>query len=130
MNKGGTLKTISKFAMTGLVGITLGLGSVTASMAQDKAGAGAPTTKVLLDNAKVRVTETTWKPGQENTPNSSIYRVGRALTNGTMQKTFADGKKEVVNRKAGDVYFLEPSAAYTNKNIGMTPFTTFNVQMK
>ena len=125
------MKAIYKPALAGLLSIVLGVCVTNSSMAQDKAAKGAPTQKVILENAKVKVYETTYKPGQENTGIvASSYRVVRAMTAGTTQWTFADGKKETKVRKAGDVWAAEPGPAYTNTNIGKTDFTIYVVQMK
>ena len=68
-----------------------------------KAEKGTPLRKVLVDNAKVMAYEVTYRPGDENTAIvSTTSRVVRALTGGTTQWTFADGKKETKVRKAGD----------------------------
>ena len=84
---------VAAFVLSGL--------ALNAAIAQDKAkaGKGAPkaTIKVVAENDKVRAFETTYAPGAENTavPRSSI-RVVRALKGGTLQRTYADGKKENV----------------------------------
>ena len=88
------MKAIYKPAFAGLLSIVLGVCMTNSSMAQDKAAKGAPTQKVILENAKVKVFETTYKPGETNTAiASTTYRTVRAMTAGTTQWTFADGKK-------------------------------------
>jgi hypothetical protein len=87
--------------------------------------------KVLMENAKVIVFETTYQPGDANTTiASTTTRVVRSLTGGTQQTTSADGKKETRVRKAGDVWISEPGPAYTNTNIGKTVITNYVVQLK
>ena len=125
---------VSVFVLTGLVTIP--------AMAQDKAKdakaapaakakKGEPVRKVLMENAKVLVYEVTYQPGDENTTiASTTTRVVRALTGGTTQWTFADGKKETKVRKAGDVWIAEPGPAYTNTNIGKTAVKIYVVQLK
>jgi len=99
--------------------------------AQDKAAKNAPTLKVLTENAKVKVYEVTHKPEDANAGIvSASYRIVRALTGGTTQWTFADGKKETKVRKADDVWIAEPGPAYTNTNIGKTVFKIYVVQLK
>ena len=96
-----------------------------------KAKKGEPVRKVLMENAKVLVYEVTYQPGDENTTiASTTTRVVRALTGGTTQWTFADGKKETKVRKAGDVWIAEPGPAYTNTNIGKTVVKIYVVQLK
>ena len=119
--------SVLAFVLSGLM--------VNAAMAQDKAKAdkAAPkaTIKVVAENDKVRAFETTYAPGAENTavPRSSI-RVVRALKGGTLQRTYADGKKENVVYKAGDVRINQPGPNYTTKNVGKTEIRLDVVQLK
>ena len=116
------------------------------AMAQDKAKdakaapaakseKGKSTAKVLLDNDKVRVIERTYKPGDTNeeAPTSS-YRVNHTLKGGTLERTYADGKKEKIELKTGMVRYLEPAKGpggkYTTKNIGNTEIVSFVVVLK
>jgi hypothetical protein len=104
------------------------------ALAQDKkADKGAPkaTIKVLQENDKVRVFETTFAPGAENTAvPSSATRVVRALSGGTLERTYGDGKKEKVVYKTGDVRINNPSPAFTTKNIGKSEVKLYIVQVK
>ena len=100
-----------------------------------KAEKGKATIKVLLENDKVRVYETTYKPGDVNVEiPSSFYRVNRTLRDGTIERTYADGKKEKLELKAGTVRFLQPAKAgaptYTVKNIGNTDYVSYVVLLK
>jgi hypothetical protein len=144
LEKGRLVMKESARLFMGLLVSAIMLAGVVASpaMAQDKAKEakaapaakaekGTPLRKVLVDNAKVVVYEVTYRPGDENTAIvSTTSRVVRALTGGTTQWTFADGKKETKVRKAGDVWIAEPGPAYTNKNIGKTVFKIYVVQLK
>ncbi len=108
---------------------------VNATLAQDKMkaekGAAKATMKVLKENDKVRAYEVTFKPGAENTavPSSSV-RVVRALVGGTLVRTYADGKKENVTYKTGEVKINEVSPAFTTKNIGKNEIRLYVVQVK
>src|SRR3954469_22887582 len=55
--------------------------------------------KVLFENDRVRVTETSYKPGAESGMVERSDRVVRALTDGTLEKTTQDGKKEIIQWK-------------------------------
>ncbi len=100
-----------------------------------KAEKGKSTMKVLLENDKVRVFERTYKPGDTNdeVPSSS-YRVVRTLQGGTIERTYADGKKEKTEFKTGTVRFLEPAKGaggkYTVKNVGKTEMVNYVVVLK
>ncbi len=114
------------FALSGAI--------LSSAIAQDKRadkGATKSTMKVLADNAKTRAYEVTFAPGAENTaiPTSSV-RVVRALKGGTLQRTYADGKKELIVYKTGQVRINEPGPAYTAKNIGKTTIRLYVVRLK
>lgn len=99
-----------------------------------KAEKGKSTVKVHMDNAKVRVFERTYKPGDTNeeVPSAS-YRVNRTLKGGTLERTYSDGKKEKIELKDGQVRYLEPTkggAKYTVKNIGKTEVVNYVVVLK
>ena len=103
------------------------------AIAQDKkANKGAPKAviKVMAENAKVTATETTYAPGAESNTSRAEIRVVRALSGGTLQRTYADGKKEQVVYKTGDVRINEPGPAYTTKNIGKTTVKLYVVRLK
>ncbi len=120
-------------ASLGAAALVLSGMTLNTAIAQDKAAKGAPkvTMKVLKENDKVRAYEVVFKPGAENTaiPSTSV-RVVRALSGGKIQRTYADGKKEDVVYKNGDVRINEVSPAYTAKNVGKTEIRLYVVQIK
>jgi hypothetical protein len=113
------------------------------AMAQDKAKpAAAPAKaagkadakderdrKVLLENDKVLVTEVRYKPGSSSGMQERGQRVARALTDGTLEKTFPDGRKETVTWKKDQVRF-NPKETYAQKNIGKTDMVIYSVTIK
>lgn len=111
------------------------LGALIASpaIAQDKAKAVKPTNtvKVVHEDDKVRVTETTTKPGENSANLVRGKRVVRILQGGTQERTYADGRKQKIERKAGEVIVAGPDKeAYWNKNIGNTTIMTYTVNIK
>ncbi len=112
-----------------------------AAMAQDKAkpAAAKPAAKadakdqrdrkVLIDNDKVLVTEVTYKPGAASGMLERMPRVTRPLTDGTLEKTFADGRKETNNFKAGQVRF-NPKETFSQKNVGKSDIVLYVVTLK
>ena len=99
------------------------------AIAQDKAP--SVKMKVLMDDAKVKVYEATYAPGAENKGvASSTTRIVRALTSGTLELTYADGKKEKVVWQTGEVRQVNPGPAYTTKNIGRGELHLYVVQLK
>ena len=101
------------------------------AMAQEKAKAAPKASlKVLLETDKVRVYEATIPPGAAAANVARPYRIGRALTDATMQREYADGKKETVEWKAGQVRELGPDRQYAPRNIGKTEFRIYVVEPK
>ena len=90
---------------------------------------GQEETKVHVENDKVRVTDTIYKPGAASGMRERGARVTRAIAGGTMEKTYADGKKEVIEWKAGDVKF-QPKETFVNKNVGKTTVHLYTVTLK
>ena len=92
---------------------------------------GKPVVKVLHEDDRVRVVETTSKPGDMGPSIVHGLRVVRWLQGGTVERTYADGKKEKVERKAGDVKVAGPDKEeYFVKNIGKTIIVTYTVSIK
>jgi hypothetical protein len=108
------------------------------AVAQDKAKApaakGKATVTVHIDNDKVRVYETHYRPGDVNVEvPSANFRVNRTLQGGTLERTYADGRKEKLELKTGMVRYNEPSKGgvkYTVQNIGSGDVRSYVVLLK
>lgn len=117
--------------------IVLGAVAVTPAMSQDKARAvpakskadAAAARKPLVDNEKVRAYETIAKPGVVNPARERPARVVRALTDGTMQRIYPDGKTEKVEWKTGQVRWF-PKENFGSKNIGKKDMVFYIVEPK
>jgi len=120
---------MGKFLTTSVAAAAFALSSAmgTCAFAQDKKA----TMKVIAENAKVKAYEVTFAPGAGNAsvPASSV-RVVRAIKGGTLERTYADGKKEKVVYKTGEVRINEASPAFTTKNIGKGEIKLYVVQVK
>ena len=113
------------------------------AMAQDKAKpAAAPAKaaekadgkdqrdrKVVVENDKVLVTENIYKPGASSGMLPRGPRVVRALSDGTLERTYPDGKKETVTWKTGQVRY-SPKETYSQKNTGKTDLNLYSVTIK
>lgn len=87
--------------------------------------------KVRIENDKVLAWDAVLKPGVEiHATNPSTTRIIRALKGGTCERAYADGKKETVVWKTGEVKFLGPSQPYTIKNVGKTDVILYVVLLK
>jgi hypothetical protein len=109
------------------LGIATGAGVV---HAQGNSKEREAAVKVLIENDKVRVTESISKPGDvSHGPRPA--RVNYYLTSGTFERTSPDGKKTKVERQAGTATFLEPdSGDVVVKNVGKTTIKLISVVHK
>jgi hypothetical protein len=119
----------SRFSVGAVIAIAaLGLTSAGLVQSQDKAKERASTVKVLLDNDKVRVTESTFKPGDVSR-NQRQARTNYFVKGGTLERTSPDGKKTRNERKAGTAVWLEPDSDVVT-NVGKTTVTLISVVKK
>jgi len=109
----------------------------TPAMAQDKkmekkAEAKAPERqqKKLIDNERVLVTETTFKPGDVSPSIERPYRITRVIQGGESLRTFPDGKTQKWTWKTGDVFEVGPDKPYSSKNVGKTTIILYTVTPK
>ena len=116
-------------APRGRSAVTLALGALVASAAsaQSDLPASAVVNKVLINNDTVQVYESTFAPGAEASDRPRPYRIVRALTDGTLLRAYADGRRETIEWKAGDVREVGPDAQYKSKNVGQGVFIQYVV---
>ena len=96
-----------------------------------KAEQGKPVMKVLAEDAKVKVWELHYKPGDTNTsPPAGNTRVVRVLKGGEQLWTFADGKTQKNVYKTGEVRVLGPGPQFTSKNVGKSDIVLYVVMVK
>ena len=110
--------------------VAVGLAVAGPLHAQDKGKAKerAPVVKVLLENDKVRVTESTFKPGDVSRSDRKA-RTNYFVKSGKLERTTKDGKKTVYERVAGTALWLEADSDVV-KNIGKTNFVVVSVTTK
>jgi hypothetical protein len=105
----------------------------TTAIAQDKkADKKGPirAQKMLVDNDRVRVTESTFKPGEQNPMEPRPYRISRVIKgNTTVERTHANGKVEKIEWKEGGVYQSGPDNA-SSKNVGKGEVVLYTVTLK
>jgi len=124
----------SRGALAGLLVSAIFLAGVIAqpAMAQDKKAEKASTRaqKILVNNERVRVSESVFKPGEVNPMAKRGYRVTRVLKgNTTIVRTHADGRTEKIEWKEGGVY-VSPADNASSKNVGKSAATIYTVVLK
>jgi mannose-6-phosphate isomerase-like protein (cupin superfamily) len=86
--------------------------------------------KVLLDNDRMRATESMFKPGEVNPTEPRGHRVTRVLKGSTtIERTHSNGKTEKIEWKEGGVYY-SPADNASSRNIGKGEVTIYTVTMK
>ena len=87
-------------------------------------------TRLFFDNARVRVPEVRFKPGDEGPNTPRPFRVIRVLQGGIMQRTYGDGRTETVEYKTGEVKVYEAEKPFVPKNIGKSDIVLYVVALK
>jgi len=107
--------------------LAFGLMSSAPGQAQEKA-APKPATKVLLDNDKVLVTQTTIPPGAVNKTNRKD-RTNYIVKGSELQRTTPEGKVTKYVRKAGEAHWLKADSDEV-KNVGKADFVVVTIVNK
>jgi len=118
--------------------MALSLAFSTAAFAQGTAivkpmagqSAGEMTQKTLSENAKLSVIDVVAKPGETSPTQSRPMRVVHIISGGTFERTYADGKKEVITEKAGETKILDVAKPYALKNVGKTTIHIILISLK
>jgi len=106
----------------------LALGLIATGPVHAQAKERAPVVKVLLENNKVIVTESTFLPGDVSRRDRKA-RTNYILTDGKLERTAKDGKKTVYERKAGTAHYLEADSDVV-KNVGKSTYVVIGVTYK
>src|SRR3989449_7754384 len=99
------------------------------AMAQEKKAAQR-TQKVFIETEKVRVTETTFRPGEVSPSIERRYRITRVIKGGKTVRTYADGKPVEREFKTGEVFAAGPDKPYSAKSISKTDIVLYSVNLK
>lgn len=106
------------FVLTGVVANPASAQEKKMEKSVQKAVAGEATLKEIEQNDKLRVLEATFKPGDVSPSEKRPMRVVHALKGGTLERTYADGKKDIVQWKTGDTRIISEERPYAVKNVG------------
>jgi hypothetical protein len=88
------------------------------------------TTKVISENEKLQVSDVVIKPGEGGAMRSREGLFTYSISGGSLQRTYADGTKEVVTRKSGESFLNKEKRPYSTKNVGKTTIHLIAVQLK
>jgi mannose-6-phosphate isomerase-like protein (cupin superfamily) len=125
--------------VTGVVlagGAGLGLNGLSAQAAPSAqataAGARKNTSKVVLDNARVRVKDAVFYPEDQHPGmhTHELPHVGVVIDGGTLVFRSPDGKTETMNLTPGGAGFREANVTHEPINTGKTPVRVTEVELK
>ena len=114
-------RTFSRRARVMLSAVALGLGGIALAQTDPAGFVVSPEIyKVIAENAKFRVVEVTWKPGQKDRPHSHPDAAVYYLTNCTMRGQMGNNPPQEGKPEAGTARVQGPIASHTVENIGTT----------
>ena len=97
--------------------------------AQDTLQVNADSVHLKLVNSRIRVLESTLRPGGREKMHSHPPYVVYVIKGGTIRNHFPDGKTVDTELKAGDVIYREP-VTHWGENIGATEIYEIMVELK
>jgi mannose-6-phosphate isomerase-like protein (cupin superfamily) len=110
---------------------------LTASLPMVSAGFGAQvgvksTSKVVLENDRVRVKEAIFAPGDTDAKmhTHEYPHVGVVIDGGTLRFNYSDGKTETMNLPRGGVGYREANVTHQAINPGREPVRVIEVEVK
>ena len=98
-------------------------------MAEDAVKVAPNLYKVLLENDRVRVLESRYKPGDKSAMHSLPAIVGYLLGDGKASFTFPDGQTMEIEMKAGEALYME-AQDHSVENLGTTDVHAVLIELK
>lgn len=115
-----------------LAASTFGAGSVVAAAPGIPQSSTQSSSKVVLENARVRVKDATFAPGVA--PNGmhthELAHVGVVIAGGTLVFRYPDGKSETMDLPVGGVGYRDANVTHEATNPGKTPVRVIEVELK
>lgn len=97
--------------------------------AQDPVVVNADSTRLKLENERVKVYETILKPGEKERPHTHRAAAIYVVSGGKLRLHNTDGTTTEANLETGTTFFREPITHWT-ENIGDTTFHVLLVEVK
>ncbi|HXW07412.1 MAG TPA: cupin domain-containing protein [Vicinamibacterales bacterium] len=90
----------------------------------------ASASKIVLENARVRVRDVTFPPGSAGMHTHELAHVGVVISGGTLEFKYPDGKSETAKLVAGGVGYRDANVTHEPVNPGTTPVRVIEVELK
>lgn len=109
----------------------VGLPGVQQVSASQKPAASAASSRVVLENARVRVKDVTFPPGvSAGMHTHDLAHVGVIIQGGTLVFKSPDGKSETAKLDTGGVGYRDANVTHEPVNPGKTPVRVIEVELK
>jgi hypothetical protein len=107
-------------------------GGIGQAPAASEAGSKGYTSKVVLENDRVRVKDVTFAPGSPDTPmhTHALPHVGVILTPGSLVFTEPGKAPQTVAFEVGSVGYRQANVTHQGRNPGTTPMRVIEVELK
>lgn len=109
---------------------SLGIASPLLAQGKSDGKIGEITQKLIAESDKIRVYDIVQRPGDSGPVMSRFGSFIYVVDGGSIERTYADGSKVVVHRKAGDSILNDEKRPYSVKNVGETTIHLIVVQPK
>jgi mannose-6-phosphate isomerase-like protein (cupin superfamily) len=122
---------VAIFCAGTVVGVTAGVGA-TLYIGKRSSAAEKNSSKVILENDKVRVKEAIFVPG-DSKPGMHTHElphVGVAIDGGTLKFNYPDGKSETLNLKPGGAGYRDANVTHEAVNVGSKTIRVIEVEIK
>jgi mannose-6-phosphate isomerase-like protein (cupin superfamily) len=106
------------------------LGAAGAEAEAQAAAKGQATSKIVLENARVRVKDVTFPPGVTGMHTHDLPHVGIVIDGGTLEFRYPDGKSETAKLERGGVGFRDANVTHEPVNPGKVPVRVIEVELK
>jgi mannose-6-phosphate isomerase-like protein (cupin superfamily) len=130
--RGGTTMKRHMMIIIFCAGIAIGGAGTMLWIGVRTSAAEKNSSKVLLENDKVRVKEAIFVPGDKN-PGMHKHEyphVGVPLDAGTLKFNYPDGKTETLELKPGSAGYREANVTHEAVNLGSKPIRVIEVEIK
>jgi mannose-6-phosphate isomerase-like protein (cupin superfamily) len=116
----------------GLLAVWSATGGGTGTLAANIQAAQGNTSKVVLENARVRVKDAMFMPGiaKPGMHTHDLPHVGVVIQGGTLVFRYPDGKSETLDLPTGGVGYRDANVTHEPINPGKTPVRVIEVELK
>jgi hypothetical protein len=118
--------------LMGLLAVWSATAGDTGTLAANPQAAQGNTSKVVFENARVRVKDATFMPGVDKPGmhTHDLAHVGVVIQGGTLLFRYPDGKSEKLDLPTGGVGFRDANVTHEPVNPGKTPVRVIEVELK